>query len=121
MAAAAGRGSRGAGRSMHASAPTSRSTRPGRSAIAAFHFALIDCGSPVLLDFCRQLHDRFDRYRRLAIANKALMADIGSDHDRIMASALNGDAERAVGLLDQHIAATAELVLENYDIETADR
>jgi len=80
----------------------------------AFHFALIDCGSPVLLDFCRQLHDRFDRYRRLAIANKALMADIGSDHDRIMACALSGDAERAVDLLDRHIAATAELVLENY-------
>ena len=40
--------------------------------------------------------------------------DVGSDHDRIMASALNGDAERAAGLLDRHIAATAELVRENH-------
>ena len=86
-----------------------------------FHFALIDCDSPVLLDFCRQLHDRFDRYRRLTIANKSLMADVGCDHDRILAGALAGDAERAVGLLDRHIAATAELVLENYDVEAADR
>ena len=75
----------------------------------------------MLLDFCRQLHDRFDRYRRLTIANKSLMADVGCDHDRILASALAGDADRAVGLLDRHIAATADLVLENYDVETADR
>ena len=49
------------------------------------------------------------------------MADVGCDHDRILASALAGDADRAVGLLDRHIAATAELVLENYDVGTADR
>ena len=49
------------------------------------------------------------------------MADVGCDHDRILANALTGDAERAVGLLDRHIAATAELVLENYDVEAADR
>lgn len=34
-----------------------------------FHFALISqCGSPTLLNFCSQLHDRFDRYRRLNFA-----------------------------------------------------
>ncbi|MGE4080622.1 MAG: FCD domain-containing protein, partial [Reyranella sp.] len=40
-----------------------------------FHFALISaCGSPALLDFCRQLFDRFDRYRRIAIPTKSMMA-----------------------------------------------
>jgi hypothetical protein len=37
----------------------------------------------------------------------------GAEQDQAQ-SALNVDAERAVGLLDRPIAATAELVLENY-------
>lgn len=81
-----------------------------------FHFALITaCGSPVLLDFCRQLFDRFDRYRRIAIPTKSMMADVGTDHDGIMLAALRGDEEDAVARLDQHIAATASLVRSYYD------
>jgi DNA-binding GntR family transcriptional regulator len=81
-----------------------------------FHFALISaCGSPALLDFCRQLFDRFDRYRRIAIPTKSLMAEVGTDHDAIMAAALRGDEEDAVARLDRHIAATASLVRSYYD------
>ncbi len=81
-----------------------------------FHFALISaCGSPALLDFCRQLFDRFDRYRRIAIPTKSLMADVGTDHDEIMAAALCGDEDDAVTRLDGHIAATASLVRSYYD------
>src|SRR5690606_36218937 len=37
-----------------------------------FHFSLIShCGSPTLLNFCAQLHDRFDRYRRLILPNSS--------------------------------------------------
>lgn len=81
-----------------------------------FHFALISaCGSPALLDFCRQLFDRFDRYRRIAIPTKSMMAGVGADHDEIMVAALRGDEEDAVALLDRHIAATASLVRSHYD------
>lgn len=81
-----------------------------------FHFALISaCDSPSLLDFCRQLFDRFDRYRRIAIPTKSMMADVGTDHDGIMLAALRGDEEDAVARLDQHIAATASLVRSYYD------
>lgn len=45
----------------------------------AYHFALISaCGSPAMLGFCMQLHDRFDRYRRLYIPTKSLMAGTGA-------------------------------------------
>lgn len=81
-----------------------------------FHFALIAaCGSPALLDFCRQLFDRFDRYRRIAIPTKSIMADVGTDHEGIMLAALRGDEEDAVARLDRHIAATAALVRSYYD------
>jgi GntR family transcriptional regulator, carbon starvation induced regulator len=81
----------------------------------AYHFALVlGCGSSILLGFCAQLHDRLDRYRRLAIPVKSLMAGVGSDHDEIVEFALAGDAPSAAKLLDRHIAATAELVLQTW-------
>ena len=80
-----------------------------------FHFALISaCGSGALLNFCAQLHDRFDRYRRLALSSKALMAGITGDHDEIADTALSGDAAHAVALLDRHIAEMGALVLGHY-------
>lgn len=81
----------------------------------AYHFALISaCGSPALLGFCMQLHDRFDRYRRLYIPTKSLMAGTGGDHEEIADAALAGDAARAAQLLDRHIAATASLITEGW-------
>jgi GntR family transcriptional regulator, carbon starvation induced regulator len=83
-----------------------------------FHFALISaCGSMALLNFCAQLHDRFDRYRRIAVPTKSSMAHVGTDHDVIMAAAIKGDAAGAVATLDRHIAETAELVLGYYEVE----
>jgi hypothetical protein len=70
-----------------------------------YHFALISaCGSGALLSFCAQLHDRFDRYRRLALPSKAIMAGIAGDHDEIADAALTGAVAHAVALLDRHIA-----------------
>lgn len=80
-----------------------------------YHFALISaCGSPALLGFCVQLHDRFDRYRRLCVPTKSLMAGTGGDHEEIAEAALAGDTERAIQLLDRHIAATADLIAEGW-------
>ncbi len=81
----------------------------------AYHFALISaCGSPAMLGFCVQLHDRFDRYRRLYIPTKSLMAGTGGDHEEIAEAALSGDSARASRLLDRHIAATAALIMEGW-------
>jgi DNA-binding GntR family transcriptional regulator len=80
-----------------------------------YHFALISaCGSGALLSFCAQLHDRFDRYRRLALPSKAIMAGIAGDHDDIADAALTGAVAHAVALLDRHIAEMGALVLGNY-------
>jgi GntR family carbon starvation induced transcriptional regulator len=78
-----------------------------------FHFALIArCGSPTLLDFCFQLYDRYDRYRRLALPSKSYMAGVAADNDEIVAAAVGRRVQSAVVLLEQHIDAMTEVILE---------
>jgi GntR family carbon starvation induced transcriptional regulator len=81
----------------------------------AFHLALLSaCGSPILLHFCAQLHDRFDRYRRLALPSRSYMGAIGDDHEVFMEAALAGRREDAVALLARHIDDTSALVTEYF-------
>jgi GntR family transcriptional regulator, carbon starvation induced regulator len=80
-----------------------------------FHFSLISkCGSPTLLNFWSQLHDRFDRYRRLTLPSGSYMAGTASDHDEIMDAAIERDILRAAALVDNHIQNITDVVLEQY-------
>jgi DNA-binding GntR family transcriptional regulator len=81
----------------------------------AFHLALIDgCGMPLLLDFCKTLHDMSDRYRRVFL-QLTRRVDRQAEHESIAAAANKRDADRAVKLMTKHIALTETLVLEAYD------
>lgn len=75
----------------------------------AFHLALIDaCGSALLLGFCHDLHDRFDRYRRIAVQAAGRHPRVGANlHGAIVEAALARDAARAATLLERHIAEAA--------------
>ncbi len=80
-----------------------------------FHFSLIsECGSPTLLNFWSQLHDRFDRYRRLTLPSGSYMAGTASDHGDIMEAAMSRDINRASKLMSDHIQAITDIVLEQY-------
>jgi GntR family carbon starvation induced transcriptional regulator len=80
-----------------------------------FHFSLIcECGSPTLLNFWSQLHDRFDRYRRLSLPSGSYMAGTASDHGDIMEAVLGRDIARASMLMSDHIQAITDIVLEQY-------
>jgi DNA-binding GntR family transcriptional regulator len=80
-----------------------------------FHFSLIsECGSPTLLNFWSQLHDRFDRYRRLALPSGSYMAGTASDHGDIMEAVIGRDISRASNLMSDHIQAITDIVLEQY-------
>lgn len=84
----------------------------------AFHMTLLSaCGSPTLLRFCEQIHDRFHRYRRLALPTRSFMGALGDDHGDVMEAALNSDKPRALALLDRHITASNALVAENYKFD----
>jgi GntR family transcriptional regulator, carbon starvation induced regulator len=80
-----------------------------------FHFSLIsECGSPTLLNFWSQLHDRFDRYRRLTLPSGSYMAGTASDHGDIMEAAMSRDINGASKLMSDHIQAITDIVLEQY-------
>ncbi|HWM81289.1 MAG TPA: FCD domain-containing protein [Pseudolabrys sp.] len=75
---------------------------------AHFHSALISAaGSPVLLNFCDQLYDRSDRYRRLSLTVETGQRDVSAEHRSILDAALARDVERARALLAHHYEATA--------------
>jgi DNA-binding GntR family transcriptional regulator len=80
-----------------------------------FHFAMIGaCGSPILLQICAQIYDRFDRYRRLAVPTQSHMAGTAGDHKALAGLALSGEREKAQALLKRHIEDIAEVLIENF-------
>jgi GntR family carbon starvation induced transcriptional regulator len=84
----------------------------------AYHMALISsCGMPLLLNFCRTLHDMSDRYRRMFLTTTR-QVDRSREHEMIANAARERDVERAVKLLDKHITFTETLVLDAYDAAT---
>jgi GntR family transcriptional regulator, carbon starvation induced regulator len=86
----------------------------------AFHFALLSaCGSPTLMHFCEQMHDRFHRYRRIALPTKSFMSALGDDHGDMMDAAISRDKPRAAKILDEHLASSARLIEANIEFEAS--
>ena len=79
------------------------------------HFALLSaCDSPILMRFCSQMHDRFDRYRRIALPTRSYMGGVVDDHEFIMEAALSGNKADAMSLLARHIDDTLALIEEYF-------
>jgi DNA-binding GntR family transcriptional regulator len=79
-----------------------------------FHRSLIAaCGSRWLLDFCMQLADQTYRYRQLAFRHAFPLRGSAHGHRAIMEAAIDGDADRAVQLLQAHLQFTSDTVLRN--------
>jgi DNA-binding GntR family transcriptional regulator len=78
----------------------------------AYHGALIRaCASPILLQFCSQLHDLSDRYRRLFLSAHDFDRDVPGEHRKITEATLARDAATACELLKRHIERTGQNVL----------
>lgn len=79
----------------------------------AFHMTLISaCGSRWLLDFCGQLNDQADRYRRLSSISYP-SRDPTAEHRAVMEAAINGEADKAVAILSSHYQQTADIILNS--------
>lgn len=80
----------------------------------AMHMALLrGCGSPTLMRFVGQTHDRVHRYRRIALPTVSYMAVLDDDHGEIAAAALERDKARSEALLRRHIASSTRLIRDN--------
>ena len=63
--------------------------------------------STVLTNFCIQLYDRSDRYRRLSLTVETGRRDVAAEHRAILDAALARNAPLAKSLLADHYEATA--------------
>lgn len=80
---------------------------------SAFHAALIGaCGSPMLLDLRRSLHDASELYRRLAYLRRRGPKDPGREHKPLVDAALARDADRAAALLARHYEETTRVCMQ---------
>lgn len=74
----------------------------------AFHMALLNnCGSPILLKFCRQLYDLNVRYRNLAGRSLNYQKrDVTMEHEGILQAAIDRDSDSASQRLLTHYRQT---------------
>lgn len=80
-----------------------------------FHRTLVaPCGSVWLLRFIEQLHDQFDRYRRLGPKMPSIRQELDDQHHQLVELALQRDAKAARTLLDDHIHKSYEVALARY-------
>ncbi len=78
----------------------------------AYHDALNSgCGSPILLDFCAQLHDRFARYRKVFLASNPFDKQVPMEHRKLTDAALARDADKACAIIETHIERTGRNIL----------
>ena len=78
----------------------------------AYHDALAGgCGSPILLEFCAQLQDRFARYRKLFLASNPFDKQVPLEHKHLTDAALARDADKACAIMEKHIARTGRNIL----------
>jgi len=94
----------------------------------AFHLALVaGCNSPWLLRLRSVLFEQSERYRRLSVRAGRKDRDVLAEHRAIMDAALERDAERAIGLLSEHILLTTRGLIRadgrgaGYDEATAQK
>ena len=84
----------------------------------AFHESLYAaCGSPSLIFFCRQLSERFSRYRRLWARHADERRNVAEEHRQIMQAVIDRDAATAVDLLNRHRMTTIQELLANWNAE----
>lgn len=77
-----------------------------------FHTALIRaCASPLLMQYCLNLYDISDRYRRLFLSLHPRDRDINGEHEAIVTAALNRNADEASQLMQTHVRRTLETIL----------
>jgi GntR family carbon starvation induced transcriptional regulator len=76
-----------------------------------FHSALIAaCGSPRLLSACSALYDEAYRYRRLMMATFKDREVFLRDHEILAEATIERSLERAIELLEAHVASTLNIV-----------
>lgn len=91
------------------------------TAHAAYHRALLaGCPNPRLLAVAGSLRDSAELYRRWSVPLAHTHRDIAGEHRVMLAAVLAHDADTAAAELAAHVRHTADVLLEQADIELGD-
>ena len=86
-------------------------TAEWETAHSEYHIALLSaCRSDILLDFCRQLHERTLRYRSLVAVVEYRNIHECSEHQKIQKAVLARDQEKAIEMLHAHYMVTLDII-----------
>lgn len=100
---------------------TARVSDDWSEAHQAFHLALVaGCNSPWLLRLRAVLYEQSERYRRLSVRGGRRDRDVLGEHRAMMEAALARDADRAIGLMSEHILLTTRLLMADDGAAAAD-
>ncbi len=81
----------------------------------ALHAALrAACGSPLLLNFCESLSERYYRYRRLWARHPSGERNAAREHEQIINAVIAREIPAATALLKEHLRATTEELLAHW-------
>lgn len=79
----------------------------------SFHDCLVqNCRNSWLIDFRKLLHEHSSRYLRLALKNNRKHRDVRKEHAAIFESAIEGNVELCVKLVETHIDTSVNDVAE---------
>ena len=100
---------------------------PGRlsdewaAAHAAFHRILLaGCPNPRLLAVAESLRESAELYRRWSVPMDHSRRDIPAEHRAVLDAVLDHDADAAAARLEAHIQRTADVLLDQPDLDAAD-
>jgi GntR family carbon starvation induced transcriptional regulator len=86
-------------------------TEEWEQAHSDYHIALLSaCRSDILIDFCRQLHERTLRYRSLVEVVEYRDIHECGEHRKIQEAVLARDVEKAVEMLHAHYVVTLDII-----------
>ncbi|MNS90976.1 HTH-type transcriptional repressor CsiR [compost metagenome] len=91
-----------------------RSAKPWNDAHGEFHEALVSaCPNQWLLRMRHMLYEQSERYRRLSVPLSTDERDVRNEHRQIMDAVLRKDQASAFAALEQHLFATAQIILRS--------
>ena len=80
---------------------------------SAFHQALVAACDSIWLRRMRDwLYAQSERYRYLTVPLARVERDVTREHDELVKAVLARDADRAVALLEEHLMATARILID---------
>lgn len=81
----------------------------------ALHAAMrAACGSPLLLNFCEGLSERYYRYRRLWARHPSGKRNPAHEHELIVNAVIERQAPTAITLVREHLSATTQELLAHW-------